>query len=83
MLSANNIKMKGKKSIELESEEGTMSLKSQRETGIESKQGELSLKAFTRVGIESTYDLDIKSDVNASLEAGGPLKIKGTTVHIN
>ena len=83
VLSANNIKMKGKKSIELESEEGTMSFKSQRETEIESKQGELSLKAFTRVGIESTYDLDIKSDVNASLEAGGPLKIKGTTVHIN
>ncbi len=83
MLSADNIKMKGKKSIELESEEGTMSFKSQRETGIESKHGELSLKAFTRVGIESTYDLDIKSDMNVNMEAGGPLVIKGTSVSVN
>lgn len=83
VLSADNIKMKGKKSIELESEEGTMSFKSQRETGIESKHGELSLKAFTRVGIESTYDLDIKSDMNLNMEAGGPLVIKGTSVSVN
>jgi len=82
VFSANSIKMKGKKSIELESEEGTMSFKSLDKTEIHSQLG-LSLASDTNFDIKSKMNLNLKGDMMTSVESDGPLSIKGLIVNIN
>ncbi len=81
VFSANSIKMKAKKSIELESEAGTMSLKSLEKTEIHSQVG-LILESDMYLDIKSSM-VDMKGKEMTFVESDGAVSIKGEVVNIN
>jgi phage baseplate assembly protein gpV len=97
VFSASSIKMKGKKSIELESEAGTMSFKSLGKTEIHSQRGlslatdidldiigrAIDIKSRTSLNMKGSARTSVESDGTVFVESNGAVSIKGLPVSIN